>query len=131
MGNADLRAVLESLPIVTFTATAEGIIDWVSDRWYEATGIARDAVLGEAWVHIVHPDDIEHIVWLWTRSLEEGVPWEATTRVRCADGVYRWWFTRAERIVNAGEPPIWIGTTIELSGVQWQKIAAEPNPATG
>ncbi len=121
---AQLRAALQALPVSTFTATADGRIDWVSDRWYEVTGIPRDAVLGEAWVQIVHPEDIEQIVWEWTRALETGAAWEATPRVRHADGSYRWWFTRAERYTPAAGPAIWIGTTIALSSVTWKRIAA-------
>jgi PAS domain-containing protein len=71
-------------------------------------------VLGEAWVHIVHPDDVERVVWLWTRALDEGIPWEATPRVRHADGTYHLWFTRAERVRDE-QATFWIGTTIELT----------------
>ena len=122
--DANVREALASLPVITFTATADGRIDWVSERWYEATGISREAVLGEAWVRVVHPDDIEHVVWLWTRSLDQGTPWEATPRVRHADGAYRLWYTRAELHAPAGADPIWIGTTIELSGVPLAAIEA-------
>ena len=111
---ADLRAALQALPISTFTATADGQIDWVSDRWYEETGAPRDSALGEAWVHVVHPDDIEHVVWLWTKALDTGAVWEAYPRVRHGDGTYRLWYTRAERIETASGEALWIGTTVEL-----------------
>jgi PAS domain S-box-containing protein len=118
------RTVLQSLPVITFTATADGAIDWVSDRWYEATGIPHDAVLGDSWAAIVHPDDVEQVVWLWTHALDTGSPWEATPRIRHADGTYRWWFTRAERVEDVPGGPMWIGTTVELSAVPWKRIAA-------
>jgi PAS domain S-box-containing protein len=119
-----LRAALELLPVIAFTAGEQGTIDWVSDRWYDATGIRRDAILGEAWVHVVHPDDIEEVVWRWTRALDTGTPWEATPRVRHADGTYHLYFTRAERVANAPGGPLWIGTTIELSAIPWEKIGS-------
>jgi PAS domain S-box-containing protein len=119
-----VRAALELLPVIAFTATEQGAIDWVSERWYEATGISREAVLGEAWVHVVHPEDIEQVVWRWTRALDTGRPWEATPRVRHADGTYHWYFTRAERVENAASAPFWIGTTIDLSALPWRKIAS-------
>lgn len=121
----DVRAVLRVLPVSTFTATAEGRIDWVNDRFYEATGIAQDAVLDEAWVGVVHPDDIEQAVWRWTTALESRTPWEAFARVRHADGAYRLWFTRAEHLELADGGSMWIGTTIELSSVPWQTLAAD------
>jgi PAS domain S-box-containing protein len=119
-----LRSALELLPVMAFTATEQGDIDWVGERWYEATGISRDAVLGEAWVHVVHPDDIEEVVWRWTRALDTGSPWEATPRVRHADGTYHLYFTRAERVENVPGGPRWIGTTIDLSALPWRKMAA-------
>ncbi len=120
----NLRAALELLPVIAFTATEHGTIDWVSERWYDATGISRDAVLGEAWAHVVHPEDIEEVVWRWTRALDTGNPWEATPRVRHADGTYHWFYTRAERVTNAGGGTFWIGTTIDLSALPWRKMAA-------
>ncbi len=119
-----LRAALELLPVIAFTASEQGAIDWVSERWYDATGIHRDAVLGEAWARVVHPDDIEEVVWRWTRALDTGTPWEATPRVRHADGTYHLYFTRAERVANAPGGPLWIGTTIELPALAQAKLGS-------
>ena len=121
--NLQLRAALELLPVSTFTATADGRIDWVSDRWYEETGVARGTALGEAWVHVVHPDDIEDVVWQWTQALDSGCACEVTSRVKHADGMYRWYFTRAERITHTSGSTMWIGTTVDLSLVPWKRMA--------
>ena len=109
-----LRDALDMLPIVAFTATAEGQIDWVNRRWYEATGIERDAVLGEAWIAVVHPEDAEEVVWQWTRAIDAGTPCELSARVRGADGRYRRFYSRAEPLGDDGNRR-WIGTSVDIS----------------
>ncbi|GAC1409582.1 MAG: hypothetical protein NVSMB64_18380 [Candidatus Velthaea sp.] len=129
-GELELRKALQLVPVITFTATERGEIDWVSDRWYEVTGISRDDVLGEAWVRIVHPDDIEDVVWRWTQALDEGTPLEATPRVRHADGHYHLYFTRAERVEDAAGVRRWIGTAIDLAAVPWEKVVSNAKGET-
>ncbi|GAC1427245.1 MAG: hypothetical protein NVSMB5_22030 [Candidatus Velthaea sp.] len=119
-----LQKNLELLPLIVFITTDEGELTWVSDRWYQATGISRDALLGDAWAKVVHPDDIEQVIFLWTRAFDAGTPFEATPRVRHADGTYHLYFSRAERMQDTLGSTLWVGTTIDLSSVSWERLAS-------
>jgi len=41
-----------------FTAHPNGRVEFVNRRWVESTGYDADAALGEAWMSIIHPDDL-------------------------------------------------------------------------
>ncbi|MEI9976773.1 MAG: PAS domain-containing protein [Ignavibacteriota bacterium] len=47
------------------------------------------------WPTAVHPDDRADAIALWKRSIESGEPLDTEIRLRRADGVYRWFHTRA------------------------------------
>ncbi len=119
--SAQQRAILDALPIIAFTATALGSIDWVSKRWYEISGVDPVETLGEAWVSVVHPDDVETTVWRWTLAIDRAEPFVAMIRSRRADGEYVWLLTRAHRVVDE-EDIYWIGTSDEIAEEQLKTI---------
>src|SRR6185295_4382496 len=69
------------------------------------------------------PEDIETIVPKWRAALEAGEPFIGESRVRRADGEYRWFLHREEPLRNeAGEIVKWYGSSIEI---QERKIAEQ------
>ena len=116
------RAVLDALPGITFTASLEGNIEWVCAHWYAVTGTSREEVLGEAWTRIIHPDDIEMMVWHWTRAIDRGTPFQAAVRVRFADGRYRWLVSSARREAGLPGGACWVGMAWDLTTIDWSRL---------
>src|SRR5258705_4302680 len=72
---------------------------------------------------MIHPEDVETIVPKWRSALEAGEPSVGESRVRRADGEYRWFLHREEPLRNeAGEIVKWYGSSIEI---EERKIAEE------
>src|SRR6185295_12807124 len=44
---------------------------------------------------IVHPEDLPLVIEVFTRSVASGSPYEIIERLRRADGVYRWFHSKA------------------------------------
>src|SRR5258705_1739945 len=64
---------------------------------------------------MIHPEDVETIVPKWRAALEAGQPFIGESRVRRADGEYRWFLHREEPLRNeAGEIVKWYGSSIEI-----------------
>ena len=64
---------------------------------------------------MIHPEDVETIVPKWRAALEAGEPFVGESRVRRADGEYRWFLHREEPLRNeAGEIVKWYGSSIEI-----------------
>ena len=100
-----------------------GDLDFFNRGWLEYVGLPLRELLGWRWTSAIHPEDVEAIVAKWRASLESGKPFVAESRVRRADGEYRWFLHRKEPLRNeAGEIVKWYGSSIEI---QERKTAEE------
>ena len=109
------RRLADQMPGIVWRTTAEGITDYLNDRWYEYTGLERGQ-LGEAsWVPFLHPDDLDETVRRWARSLAREVPFEMEYRIRGRDGAYRWQLGRTLPVLDDyGFITHWIGTCTDI-----------------
>jgi PAS domain S-box-containing protein len=72
---------------------------------------------------MIHPEDVKTIVPKWRAVQETGEPFVCESRVRRADGEYRWFLHREIPLRNeAGEIVKWYGSSIEIED---RKIAEE------
>jgi PAS domain S-box-containing protein len=114
------RHTVELDPQVTWTATPDGQLNRVSQRWMSWTGTSG---LGETWAGGLHPDDVEQTFAVWGRSVETGEPYDIEHRVKMLDGQYRWARSRAfPRRNDAGEICLWYGSTEDIHE---QRLAEE------
>jgi len=102
-----------------------GEVDFYNRGWLEYVGLPLTDILGLGWTKtgMIHPEDVETIVPKWRAALEAGETFIGESRVRRADGEYRWFLHRAEPLRNeAGEIVKWYGSSIEI---EERKIAEE------
>jgi formate hydrogenlyase transcriptional activator len=100
------RLIVDSIPGLVFTMTAEGALEFVSQQCLDYSGKTLDELKG--WTtsaDIVHPDDLSRVVATWGRSVETGRPagYDSEYRIRRADGVYRWFQVRALPVRDSGD----------------------------
>jgi PAS domain S-box-containing protein len=84
------RLIADTIPLMVWTAHADGRVDFVNQRVLEYTGRDARQLEGWGWEAIVHPDDRERCRAAWLRALESGARSENEMRLRRADGEYRW-----------------------------------------
>jgi len=109
------RILIESIPQLAWTANAEGWIDFYNQGWYRYTGTSLEEMQGWGWKAVQDPDDLPRILELWSASLRTGTPFETEFRLRGADGVYRWFLTRAVPVNDAsGRIVRWFGTNTNI-----------------
>jgi formate hydrogenlyase transcriptional activator len=94
------RRIVDSIPGLVNTTTAEGEFEFVSQQCLDYFGTTLEdlkAQESKGWAtsNIVHPDDFPRMLATWRRSVETGHPYESEYRVRRADGVYRWFHVRS------------------------------------
>jgi formate hydrogenlyase transcriptional activator len=92
------RRIVDSIPGLVNTTTAEGEFEFVSQQCLDYFGTTLEELKAqEGWTtsNIVHPDDFPRMLATWRRSVETGHPYESEYRVRRADGVYRWFHVRS------------------------------------
>ena len=109
------RHTVELNPQVPWTADPKGMILDVSHRWEELTGLSREDTLGDGWIKVLHPDDIQHTFAVWSVSLRTGQPVDVEYRTRRRDGSWRWMRARAApRRNEIGEIIRWYGSVEDI-----------------
>jgi len=111
--NAQL--LVDSIPALIHTARPDGYLDYFNKPWLEYLGVTLDKVTGWNWTAFVHPEDVEGIVTKWRACLATGEIFEYETRVRRADGEYRWMFHRKVPLRDAnGDIVKWFGSSLDI-----------------
>ncbi|MCC6681395.1 MAG: PAS domain S-box protein [Phycisphaeraceae bacterium] len=108
------RAMANATPATLWIADFNGQITWMSDRWYEYTGLARPWS-SDHWKQAVHPDDRQRCIEQWRAAIMQGVEYEVEARYRRHDGVYHYFLSRATPIrVHDGEITGWFGSSTDI-----------------
>jgi PAS domain S-box-containing protein len=91
------RLIVDSIPGLVLTMSAEGELEFVSQQGLDYSGKTLDELKGWATSDLVHPDDLSRVLDTWRHSVESGHPagYDSEYRIRRADGVYRWFQVRA------------------------------------
>ncbi|MCB2409125.1 PAS domain S-box protein [Hymenobacter lucidus] len=109
------RFILESLPVLIWTATPDGQRDFFNHRWLSLTGKEADEVMGMQWLDSVHPDDRSAVTRIWQESVMQGSVYQVEYRLRRHDGQYRWVLVRAmPRRAASGEIMMWVGCGTDI-----------------
>lgn len=110
-----LRNTVELNPQIPWTADAHGALTSISSRTTAQTGLSPEAILGDGWKEVIHPDDLPEMDAAWRESVATGKPYDVESRLRMADGSYRWWRNRAFPSRDAaGAIVAWYGATEDI-----------------
>jgi len=103
----ELNSVLISIPQVAFTATADGKIDFVNDRWYEYS-------LSLSVFPKTDPQ-FEAIDTAWKRMLTGKDGLEMETRIaKCNTGEFVYHLLRVVPVTEGNEVKKWVGTFTDI-----------------
>src|SRR5882672_5791296 len=109
------RNLVDTIPAFVHTALPNGDLDFFNRGWLEYLGLPITDLLGWRWTAAIHPEDMDELLNKWRASLESGQPLVVESRVRRADGEYRWFLHRKQPQRNeAGEIIKWYGSSIEI-----------------
>jgi PAS domain S-box-containing protein len=93
----------------------DGSLDFLSRGWLEYGGLTLTDLKDWRWTAAIHPEDVEVFADKWRGALASGEPFEAESRVRRADGEYRWFLQRNVPLRDeTGEIVKWYGTGIDI-----------------
>jgi PAS domain S-box-containing protein len=111
----DLRLLIDSAPALIHTSLPDGYLDFFNQGWLDYVGRSLEDLLGWRWTDYIHPDDVEGIVQKWRASLASGEPFLHETRVRRADGEYRWMLHHKVAVRDEhGNIVKWHGSSIDI-----------------
>ena len=111
-----LSLFLETMPAMVWRATPDGEADYINQRLASYTGRYAPDLINRQWEkNLVHPDDVDMVARAWARARETETPLNVTSRVRGADGSYRWFQTRAEPMRDGSSHVVhWYGVDVDI-----------------
>ena len=113
---AVLRFMTDSMPQIVWTSMPDGNLDYYNQRWYDYTGLTFEQTKDWGWGPVLHPDDLQNCVDVWTHCIESGDDYQVEYRFkRASDGQYRWHLGRAIAMRNvSGQITKWFGTCTDI-----------------
>ena len=111
----DAQLILDSVPHVVWTASADGVTMSLNPRGLAYTGHCPTRNCEGGWLASTHPDDQELAKGAWAEAVAEEREYAVDCRFRRFDGVYRWHSFRAEPVRGSdGKVDFWIGTATDI-----------------
>ena len=114
-----LRAMADSIPQLAWMAEPDGNIFWYNRRWFEYTGTTLEQMEGWGWQSVHDPAMLPLVVERWRESIKTGRPFDMEFPLRGADGVFRWFLTRVNPVLDSsGRVARWFGTNTDVDEVK-------------
>lgn len=103
------------VPQVVWICTPEGDNIYFNQRWVDYTGMSIEESYGAGWNKPFHPDD-QALAWsAWRQAVQSGQAYQVESRLRAADGTYRWFLMRGQPFKEAdGRILKWFGTCTDI-----------------
>src|ERR1700692_1862828 len=113
------RQIIDSSPALLHTARPDGYLDFFNQTWLDFAGEPLEKLLGWGWTSCIHPEDVEVFVRNMRESFARGKPFQETSRVRRADGVYRWMLHHKVPVFDkVGNLIKWNGSSIDIDDLK-------------
>jgi len=128
---AKFRMIANGVPVMGWSAAADGVTDFYNDRWYEFTGATLGSTDGAGWFDMLHPDDRAAATSAFQQCVASGEAYEVEYRLLHHTGQYRCVLARALPVRDQGGQILrWMGACIDIQNLtdsQRQKEAAIAN----
>jgi PAS domain S-box-containing protein len=95
-----LRLITDSMSDMVRVTDLQGVNLYASPSHAKVLGYKPEERVGKSSFEIVHPDDVEHIIKVFTEGLINKKPGKAEYRIKHAEGHYVWLETIADGIFN-------------------------------
>ena len=109
------RTLSELVPQFVWSCTPDGLNVYFNQRWVEYTGLSLEESYGRGWNTPFHADDKQAAWDAWNHAVATGDLYRVESRLRAADGSYRWFLMRGVPMRDgAGNIVKWFGTCTDI-----------------
>lgn len=115
LGEPELRGLADFVPQMVWMCTPDGNNIYFNQRWVDYTGMSLEESYGAGWSKPFHSADRETAYRAWNQAVATGDTYQVESRIRAADGTYRWFLMRGQAIKEAdGSIAKWFGTCTDI-----------------
>ncbi|SEL50615.1 PAS domain-containing sensor histidine kinase [Nitrosovibrio tenuis] len=113
---ARFRAMINTIPQLTWVAETNGSRSWYNQRWFDYTGTTPEDMLGWGWQKVHDPELLPKVLRKWADATAAGQAFDMEFPLRGADGNFRIFLTRAEPLRDAeGHIVQWFGSNTDVN----------------
>ena len=110
------RQLADSMPQIVWTATKDGRVEYLNQRWRQFTGLGLSDHLTEDIHSIIHPDSLAEFVAGWDTAVRAKESYETEVRfLDRATGGYRWFLCRGLLADDSSGGIRWFGTFTDIN----------------
>lgn len=113
---ARFRLMADAAPVLIWVSDAEKKGVFFNKGWLSFTGRSLEQELGDGWLEVIHPEDVERAASACLRAFQASEPFRTEFRMRRADGQYRWMLDHGvPRFTETGALAGYIGTCVDFT----------------
>jgi len=110
------RYTADCSPMLIWMSGTNGLCTYFNKGWLEFTGVALEKQIGEGWIQLVHPEDVDGFVSTHDEAFIARRQFNIEYRIRCHDGSFRWLFdVGAPRFDGEGTFLGFIGSAVDIT----------------
>jgi len=107
------------VPQFVWRCTPDGLNVYFNQRWVAYTGLTLEQSYGKGWNGPFHPDDRQAAWDAWNHATRTGEKYRVESRLRAADGSYRWFLMLGEPMRDGeGDVVQWFGTCTDIADLK-------------
>jgi PAS domain S-box-containing protein len=112
---ANFSNLVNLVPQFVWIRTNEGMNVYFNERWFEYTGLTPEQSHGKGWSTPFHPEDTAAAWDACKHATATGQAYNIESRLRAADGSYRWFLIQGEPVRDAAGGIVkWFGTCTDI-----------------
>ena len=120
---AEFHTLAEAMPQIVWITDADGLNTYFNQHWMDYTGMTLEESLGHGWNKPFHPEDQRRVWDAWQQATTTSGIYSVESRLRRADGVYRWWLVRGDSLKDAdGNILKWFGTCTDIHDLKMAQL---------
>jgi PAS domain S-box-containing protein len=111
----ELALIINTIPAMAWSSTPDGMLDFCNQHLLDFVGLPAEEIMGSGFYRIFHPDDTPRMFSAWQEIIVAKRGREVESRIRGADGAYRWFTLRQNPLLDAdGEVVKWYGVLLDI-----------------
>lgn len=113
------RVLADFVPQLIWECRPDGSNTYFNERWVQYTGLSLEESYGTGWAIPFHEDDKQAAWDAWNHSVTTGEPYHIESRLRAADGSYRWFLMRGVPLRDgSGAILRWFGSCTDIEDLK-------------
>jgi len=120
---AEFHTLAEAMPQIVWITRTDGWNIYFNRQWMDYTGLTLEEGRGHGWNKPFHPDDQQRAWDAWQLAVTGRGTYSIESRLRRADGIYRWWLVRGVPVKDSnGDILKWFGTCTDIHDLKMAEL---------